>query len=255
MIRTLGILLLCSAAGQATLIDRWSFEADASDSVGAMDGTLQGTASVSGGALVLDGTGGYVLLPPDLVSGLNSFTIETWLTWTDNGDWSRIFDFGSSQSNFMYLTPSNGDTQTPLFGIAITTGSLHTVTSPTAIAEGTPVFIAITLDAAAPNDPAVMYINGAFAAGADVVYDPAQLGSTSNNWFGKSEWNENPYFRGLIDEIRIYDTALSPGEIAAEFAAGPDDLSVPEPGAVWLLLGGLGLAAWRSRRPGAQHPA
>lgn len=254
MIRALAVFLLCCAAGKATLIDRYSFTTDASDSVGGNNGTLEGTATVSGGALQLDGTAGYVSLPSDFVSGLHSFTMEVWFTWSDNGAWSRLFDFGSSQTNFMYLTPRNGDTDTPLFGIATTTGSLHTVTSPDPIAPGTPIFIAITLDSATLNDPAVMYINGVFAAGAAVVYDPSQLGPTANNWFGRSEWSTNPLFQGSIDEFRIYDTVLPADVVAREFATGADEVSTPEPGSAGLLLCGLCLLAARSVRPRTQHP-
>jgi hypothetical protein len=41
---------------------------------------------------------------------------------------------------------------------------------------------------------------------------PSDLGFTSCNYIGKSQWND-PYFDGLIDDFRIYNRALSASEI------------------------------------------
>jgi hypothetical protein len=41
------------------------------------------------------------------------------------------------------------------------------------------------------------------------------LGSTPNDWIGKSEFAANPYLDGAIDEFRIYNRALSAAEISA----------------------------------------
>jgi len=63
----------------------------------------------------------------------------------------------------------------------------------------------------------------------------------------------DPDFNGQIDEFRIWNRALASGEIAANFAAGPNfipGLVIPEPATViiWSLLAGLGIAAgWRRR--------
>jgi len=57
-----------------TLQHRYSFTSDASDSVGGVNGTLVGNASISNGALLLPGGGnsdtpsGYVQLPNGIVS-------------------------------------------------------------------------------------------------------------------------------------------------------------------------------------------
>jgi hypothetical protein len=100
---TVLVLLLSgamTAAAQTTgphgLLHRYSFTADADDSVGDAHGVLAGGATVSGGMLQLDGLGGYLDLPNNLVVGLNSITIETWVVDYGSGGWARIYDFGNS---------------------------------------------------------------------------------------------------------------------------------------------------------------
>src|ERR1051326_9304604 len=80
-----------------TLVHRWSFTNDVTDSVGGADGSLIGDAYVQDGAVVLDGNyPTFVDLPRDLVTNLTSFTFETWVTWNGGNIWQRIFDFGNS---------------------------------------------------------------------------------------------------------------------------------------------------------------
>jgi len=52
-----------------------------------------------------------------------------------------------------------------------------------------------------------------------VTIKPSSLGSTANNYLGKSQYAD-PYFNGLLDEFRIYSVALSVSEIAATYALG-----------------------------------
>jgi hypothetical protein len=43
----------------------------------------------------------YVDFPNFMLAGLESITLEFWLTWSGSSDsWQRIFDFGSDESNF-----------------------------------------------------------------------------------------------------------------------------------------------------------
>jgi hypothetical protein len=44
---------------------------------------------------------------------------------------------------------------------------------------------------------------------------PSDLGSTPNNYFGRSQYASDPYLDGSLDEIRIYDRALTTAEISA----------------------------------------
>src|SRR5580692_5802780 len=88
------------AAHAAILTNRYSFTTDASDSVGGQNGTLGNGASVSGGAVQLDGITQFVQLPANLTTNLSSVSVEAWLTpATGNGAWARIWDFGTQTTN------------------------------------------------------------------------------------------------------------------------------------------------------------
>jgi hypothetical protein len=39
------------------------------------------------------------------------------------------------------------------------------------------------------------------------------MGVTNQNWLGRSQWSADGYYQGLIDEFRIYNRALSDGEV------------------------------------------
>ena len=85
-------LLTSSLCHAATLAHRYSFDADASDSVGGNDGILIDDASVSGGELILDGApngpsgdsmGFTSTIGIGSNFGSNGVTFEAW--YTDQG--------------------------------------------------------------------------------------------------------------------------------------------------------------------------
>ena len=49
---------------RGALIHRYSFTSDANDSVGTANGTLMGSATITGNAVVLDGVDSYVWMDP-----------------------------------------------------------------------------------------------------------------------------------------------------------------------------------------------
>ncbi len=103
------------------LTHRYSFATDASDTVGGANGTLQGNATISNGSVVLDGVNSYVALPPDLVTNYAAITMEAWVTDNGSAAWARIFDFGSSVNDYMFLSlPAGGNV---LRGAYTTTGN------------------------------------------------------------------------------------------------------------------------------------
>src|SRR5580658_4265162 len=89
-----------------TLMDRYSFTTDASDSVGTNNGTLFGDAVVQNNALVLDGEA-YVSLPPGTITtNFTALTIEIFcnLQTISDDDATVIAYFGTNdQSSFCRL--------------------------------------------------------------------------------------------------------------------------------------------------------
>ena len=60
-----------------------------------------------------------------------------------------------------------------------------------------------------------LYINGNVAGtNTSIALAPFRLGSTTQNWIGRSQYAD-PYFNGKLDDFRIYNGALSAAEITA----------------------------------------
>jgi hypothetical protein len=57
---------------------------------------------------------------------------------------------------------------------------------------------------------------------------PSSLGSTTQNWIGRSMFSADPYLDGQIDDFRIYDRALSAAEVQALYG-GPTPTPTPTP--------------------------
>ena len=66
---------LALSANAATLIHSYNFAFDASDQVGTDNGALLNGATVSGGALVLDGSDDYMETAANLIPGSGSFSV------------------------------------------------------------------------------------------------------------------------------------------------------------------------------------
>ncbi|MCA9235996.1 MAG: carbohydrate binding domain-containing protein [Planctomycetales bacterium] len=176
-------------------------------------GTLNGLAGwstgVGGNALALNG--GAVELPTGIVSGLNDFTIATWFNVDTLNTWSRIFDFGSGTSVNMFLTPRANGAGGPL-RFAITTtgvGGEQQLNGPV-LTAGSWVHVAITL----AGDTGTMFVNGVpVATNENMTIHPTDLGATTQNYLGDSQYAVDPGFLGRIDDFRIYSAALSAQQI------------------------------------------
>jgi hypothetical protein len=219
--------MIAAAPGVA---HRWSFAENANDSVGNANATLAGGATVDGGRLVLNGQRAHAQLPiGEQIEKLTNSTFEMWVTWDERQRaWVRFFDFGS-RGRSMYITPRNGrsdqgsPTNTLRFTIT-TSGDAgeQQINSADEFPVGTETHVALTIDA--DRDVARLYVNGKqVGANEKLTLSPSDLGRTANNWLGRSQFPD-PYFKGSINEFRIYNKTLTPEEVEASFKAGPDKL-------------------------------
>lgn len=218
----------------ADLVHRYSFNADASDSVGSADGTLEGGATVSGGQLLLaggpDNTAPHVDLPSDILSNYTSATIEAWFTIDAQVDWQRLFDFGDTSGSdggyYWFYTPSssNGDSR-----LVISTGGFpgysgeERVDSST-VPTGTPIFVACVYDAAAGQMR--LYEDGQLVDSDSVSMLLSDVSRTFA-YIGASVYPPDDGFDGAVDEFRIYDSALTGTQIQEHDTWGPDWIDEP----------------------------
>jgi hypothetical protein len=207
---------------EVVLTHRYSFNADASDSVGHADGTLQGAATVSEGQVRLNGTRGtYVNLPGGLIAGFPSVTFECWISLGTNRSWARVFDQGSTNGNSgqhdLYFCPHSGR------DFRLTIMDPHprerVVTIPGNLDNCTNLHVACVLDP--PTGFMGIYTNGVLAAARN---DLASLVSVDTNYFflGRSLFAADAPLNGSIDEFRIYNGALSAAAISASYRNGPN---------------------------------
>jgi hypothetical protein len=179
----------------------------------------------NGGPYTLDGSSDYVDLPDGLTDDLNDFSIACWVNVSSLDTWSRIFDFGVDTNIFMMLTPSSGNTGYPYFCITLTgNDGEQGLNGSSALPTGSWQHLAITRS----GDTAILYINTQEVdRNTGMTIHPADMGNTVNNYIGRSQWSNDPYLNGEVDEFVIYNRAVSAQEVAALGSTPPGQTGTP----------------------------
>jgi len=233
------VLLAGSAAVSAATpgpVGWWKFDETsgtiAVDSVGGRNGTLLppdpngqglGPKWVAGqldGGLGLDGANDYVQLPiGDLINTLESTTFAVWVNWagSSTGSWQRILDFGSGTSIYAFLAANRSGTQSPRFAMRSATVGEQIVTAPAALGTGWH-HLAVAIDSAAMN--MTLFLDGTAVASGTTTILPKSMGVTTQNWIARSQYPADAYYKGNVDELRIYDRALTQDEVANAMQGG-----------------------------------
>ncbi|MDC0201090.1 hypothetical protein OAK04_01740 [Verrucomicrobia bacterium] len=221
------------------LIHRWAFDENGDsgtvliDSVGGAHGIIEdaGTndGSVADGRVTLNGGGksntDFVRLPANLVSPLQSATIETWSTHYSAQNWSRVFSVGSSSSNVMHMSFSRGTNinQNELRWNAQTNMTLQDFGGAPPNPLNETIHWVVTIDdtgGPGGETKVVIYKDG----------DEVRTGNTSNDlsgltdtdfFLGRSQWNDNTA-NASWEDFRIYDGAMDPIAVKFSNAQGPD---------------------------------
>jgi hypothetical protein len=173
------------------------------------------------------GGGGYAVIPSFNTLAPGALTIAVWVNLTAAGpaqNWERVYDFadsttapawfnlaarsGTAPNGPIFNTSNTGHAeadQQKLAGSAVLTGKAwHHIA--VVLAEGTPY-------------TGIMYVDGAVAAtNSAMTTHLSDIGATTNNWLGRSQFTNDPYFNGSLDDFRVYKRALSQEEIVALMA-------------------------------------
>ncbi len=207
---------------------------------GTLVNTPTWTSGILKGAVNLPNTASqYLTIPAGIASGLNDFTISAWVKVVAFSTFSRIFDFGTGTTNYMFLTPQYTTTSPNAakmrFAIRTTAVAEQVINSSTAVPVGTWVHVAVTLTGSTGR----LYLNGTqVGINSSMTLKPSSLGGTTLNYLGKSQFSADPYLNAALDDFRVYSRALSATELstlAYPVAEAPENVTaVPDDGKVSL---------------------
>ncbi len=210
-----GAAPVCGPA-PAGMVGWWPGDGSAKDLVSGRVGTFQGgmlanAAGRAGAAFRCDGTNDYMALAdaPELRPA--SLTLEAWVRPTALGGW-RTVAFKGAGGGLGYALYADNDGSHPA-GHVVIDGNEYAVFASQPLALDVWTHLAMTYDGSALR----LYVNGELAA-SGLLSGPIATSTDPFSIGGNPIWGE--YFQGRIDEVSLYNRALSPDEIAAIHAAG-----------------------------------
>jgi hypothetical protein len=218
------------------LVSWWPGNDDATDPIGGNNGILENGVGFAlgevGDAFSLNGSNQYVLIGQPVPVSLqleNAITLSAWIYAT-----SYPVDYGNGALGLIVGSQHDGtgagatiflDGRTNPDGFMappghihfqIGDGSWHTTDVQTQVPLNQWVHIAATREA---NQDSVVYYNGVPQPLQDLSW-PGKI-SYDGTWFAIGQQSDlNRPFNGLIDEVQVYDRALSAAEVQAIYHAG-----------------------------------
>lgn len=214
--------------GDSSLVGFWSFEEGSSsvaydysgsNATGTWTGTATGTngyysaGKVGSWAGAFDGASTYVRTSwtPNVIGGI---TLSAWvkLSTTIVSQESLYGSPGGSSASEIRLS-ANGLGDIALGGYSNGVNAYRDF--PFGVASsGIWYFVTVTFDGTTVR----AYNNGSLIGSQSLSAPPATWGS--NLAIGRRDMSNGQYFNGLIDDVRIYNRALSAAQIAAMYAGG-----------------------------------
>ncbi len=157
-----------------------------------------------GSALTFNGTSTRVTVPNASSLNLTNMTLEAWVYPTASGGWRDVIYRGPNDS---YYLESSSDSGAPATGGVFA----PTLYGPSALALNTWSHLATTYD----GQMLRLYVNGTQVASR--AETQPMLSSTGALTIG-SDPSYGQYFAGRLDEVRVYNAALTQAQIQTDMA-------------------------------------
>ena len=200
------------------LVGAWSFNEGAGSTVADTSGsgnnwTVTGASRVTGkygGGLSFNGSSNWVTVPDAASLDLNAFTISVWVkpASTQSG-WRTAVMKEAPPSGLAYALYANGVSPSAPAVYAQNPSEVGTGNGPSALPAGQWSYVSGSYDGSALR----LYVDGVLKATRNTTGNvvstsgPLRIG-------GNGIWGE--WFNGALDEVRVYNRALSATEIAAD---------------------------------------
>lgn len=197
--------------GEPSLVAQWLFNGDENDATPNMmdavpskdfeyvDGHKEG---VKAARFV---SSKYMRLPYE-VADYEEMTVSMWVfNMSYTGSWHRLFDFGSDTDHYMFLTPNSGNNMR----FAIKNGGEEQVVDAPSKLGNNWKHVAVTIG----GGRVAIYLDGEeVAASTGITIRPCDIRPVFN-YLGRSQFNSDPMFTGYMEDVRIYNYALSSSEV------------------------------------------
>jgi hypothetical protein len=169
------------------------------------------TAADRNCVLELDGGNRYVQLPPYIFDTLQEATVETWVRWDAWSPYSQWFAFGAEDQ--WRAMGVNHAAEVPVLQFFMYTDKDH----PQVLPAATNLSLGQRCHMAAVSGKGGMrfYLNGVLVGENTFAGSFVALGMGGDNYLGRSNWKENAFFHGALDEVRVWSAARSGEEIRA----------------------------------------
>lgn len=198
------------------LIARWTMNSTLNDTTeNVMDAAVYETESYLAGNPALDTEEVtykglslkekcYAQLPYEVASH-DELTFCAWVKVLSSKQWQRIFDFGNGTSHYMFLTPNAGSTMR----FAIKNGGEEQTLDCAKLPVVQWKHVAVTIG----QGRTAIYIDGEEAASTtDITIKPSDI-RPAMNFLGRSQFDSDPALTGTIQDVRIYNYALTAEEV------------------------------------------
>ena len=205
---------LC-ASSRAALVGHWKLDNDLTDSAGTHNGTMVGTEThvfgEVGKAVSLNGAS-QVTLGVGAVP-TSAYTKSAWVWCAGSATNSILSGDDATSRHVLWVPASNGGLLS-----AGHNGNYTVVQDNIPLALSNWVHVAVTYDSAVNGGTLKLYKNGVLVGGSQAIASNVTAATATSANIGG--FNGNGYFNGIIDDVGVWNTALSDAQILAIYNSG-----------------------------------
>jgi uncharacterized repeat protein (TIGR01451 family) len=219
----------------ANMVGWWPGNGNANDVVGGNNGTLVNSPSFVSGevgqAFSFNGSNDVLIGHPAALSPTTGVTVDAWINPATTPaslagiltKWHQDFSLSATADAYAVWLNSSNQIFTAIHLADGTEPGLNGGVIPIGTANFT--HVAMTYDAASGN--LILYVNGVSAASTNVGAGKNLFPTAADAAIGREQSGQTRFFNGKIDEVEVFNRALSASEIADIFNAGDAGKCLP----------------------------